>query len=567
MPTSDVSSDLEELRARLNELERRLSALEGRSPTHAAGEEAPPPVVTPASSAARATQSQPSSSSVFGKAVLGIAGAYLLRAAAESGSFPPWIATTFALLYAAGWLAWAAWPETHGLLARYSYALTAALIFSSLLWEVTVRFQMLRPPVTAAVLVAFAALTLALAVRYAVSPVRWVGMLASVLTALLLMVATRALVPFTSALLAIALLTEFAALRGRWPILRAIVAAGTDFAALVLIIILGNPKAIAQDYHSIPARVMIVIAAALFCTYAAPIAIRSLVFRSRVKSFEAFQLTTAALLAGWAVLRITQGTGLRALGVCCLILGAACYYASFGLLARHRERPNFFFYATWAAAFVVSGSFFVFPSLPLVIWLCCAAAATIGLGVYARSPALEVHGIVYLSAALWASGLFLYAGRALAGAYPSAPGALSIVAAAATVLCAGVVSRYPGEHPAERLLRLLPAILAVYAMAGLVVVALVWSITQGAPPSLLQLAFVRTVVTCAAALLLAFLGARRKQLELVWMAYAAAVLGSLKLVFEDLRVGSTRSLAASLLVYGAVLILIPRLVRAQKRRT
>jgi hypothetical protein len=191
----------------------------------------------------------------------------------------------------------------------------------------------------------------------------------------------------------------------------------------------------------------------------------------------------------------------------------------------------------------------------------------IGLGVHARSPALDVHGIVYLSAALWASGLFLYAGRALAGAYPSAPGALSIVAAAATVLCAGVVSRYRGEHPAERVLRLLPAVLAVYAMAGLVVVALVWSITRGAPPSLLQLAFVRTVVTCAAALLLAFLGARRKQLELVWMAYAAAVLGSLKLVFEDLRVGSTRSLAASLLVYGAVLILIPRLVRAQKRWT
>jgi hypothetical protein len=33
----------------------------------------------------------------------------------------------------------------------------------------------------------------------------------------------------------------------------------------------------------------------------------------------------------------------------------------------------------------------------------------------------------------------------------------------------------------------------------------------------------------------------------------------------DLRFGSTQSLAASLLIYGAVLILIPRLVRAGKR--
>jgi len=76
---------------------------------------------------------------------------------------------------------------------------------------------------------------------------------------------------------------------------------------------------------------------------------------------------------------------------------------------------------------------------------------------------------------------------------------------------------------------------------------------------------VRTVVTCAAALVLAFAGARFQRVELVWMGYAAAVLGSLKMVFEDLRFGSTQSLAASLLIYGAVLILIPRLVRAGKR--
>jgi hypothetical protein len=73
------------------------------------------------------------------------------------------------------------------------------------------------------------------------------------------------------------------------------------------------------------------------------------------------------------------------------------------------------------------------------------------------------------------------------------------------------------------------------------------------------------VVTGAAALLLAFVGARRKRVELVWMAYAAAVLGSLKLAVEDVRIGNTRSLAASLLIYGVVLVLIPRLVRAGKR--
>ncbi|MGC2417594.1 MAG: hypothetical protein WA434_07605, partial [Candidatus Acidiferrales bacterium] len=158
-----------------------------------------------------------------------------------------------------------------------------------------------------------------------------------------------------------------------------------------------------------------------------------------------------------------------------------------------------------------------------------------------------------------------YAGRALAGTYPPAPGALPIVAAVTALLCTAMVSRYPGEHQGERLLRLLPAILAVYALAALAVAALVWLVARGAAPGLPQLGVIRTIVTCAAALLLAFVGARWKRIELVWMAYAAAVLGSLKLAFEDLRFGTTQSLAVSLLIYGTVLILIPRLVRAGKR--
>jgi hypothetical protein len=128
-----------------------------------------------------------------------------------------------------------------------------------------------------------------------------------------------------------------------------------------------------------------------------------------------------------------------------------------------------------------------------------------------------------------------------------------------------MVSRYPGDRVGERLLRLLPAVLAVYGTAALAVAALVWLFAHGAAPALPQLAVIRTVVTCAAVLLLAFAGARLQRLELVWIAYATAILGSLKLVVEDMRLGSTLSLATSLLIYGVVLILIPRLVRAGKR--
>ena len=75
------------------------------------------------------------------------------------------------------WLVWAAWPRTQARLARDSYAITSALILAPMLWEVTVRFRILDPPVTAAVLAAFALLAMTLAWRRDVSLVIWVGML------------------------------------------------------------------------------------------------------------------------------------------------------------------------------------------------------------------------------------------------------------------------------------------------------------------------------------------------------------------------------------------------------
>jgi hypothetical protein len=567
MAPEDVSSLLEHVSAQVKELERRVSALEHPSQVQ-------PPDAEPLSFLAAANLSStqlpfvPSQTglfSIFGRAVLGIAGAYVLRALAEAGALPPWIVVAFAAVYAASWLVWAAWPRDQTQLARYSYAITSALILSPMLWESTVRFQILAPPMAAALLTAFALLAISLTWYRNLSCIIWVGMLAAVITALVLMTATRALVPFTLALLVMAVSSELVGGRDRWPVLRAIVAASADLATLVLIIILGNPDAVPEEYHPVAAGVMISIIAALFVIYAFSLAIRSLILRLRVTGFEAVQLAATVLLAGWGVLRITDGIGERVLGVGYLVAGTACYFAAFGLLARHRERSNLRFYSVCGVAFAMAGSFFALPSQPLVILLCLAAVIAIALGVHQRSPALDLHGVAYLTGAVCASGLLAYAGRALAGHYPAAPGPLPIVAAAATLLCAVMLSRYAGERQGERLLRLLPAILAVYALAALAVAALVWLIARGATPALPQLAVIRTMATCAAALVLAFVGARWKRLELVWLAYAAAILGSLKLVFEDLRIGSTESLAASLLIYGTVLILIPRLVRAGRR--
>ena len=125
----------------------------------------------------------------------------------RSGILPK-LALVVAILYAGMWLVWAVKTHATDDFASVTYAITAAMILSPLLWESTVRFQILPPAFTAAVLVAFVVLALALAWRQSLQAIPWVATLAGVATALALMVATRELVPFTVGLLAIALATE-----------------------------------------------------------------------------------------------------------------------------------------------------------------------------------------------------------------------------------------------------------------------------------------------------------------------------------------------------------------------
>lgn len=569
MPPGDERSQLEALNARLDALERRLSALEQSSqwlPPFQKAVEAPSSATIAAPEAA-AVPPQPNIFSIFGRALLGFAGAYLLRAVAESRAIPQAIVVAIAVAYAAGWLVWAARSPAISRLACYSYAVTSALILSPMLWEVTVRFEILPPPLTAVVLASFALLSVILAWRDNLSPIVWVGMLTAITTAFVLLVSARDPVSFTAVVLFAALLAELAGCWQRWPGVRFVVALAADFAVLITVVILGDSQSVPQEYHSASTPLLIALVVALFFIYTAGLALRSLWAQWKISLIEAAQFAAAVLLAAWAVFRITSGAGILALGVFCLAAGAASYFAAFALRSRHREARNFGFYALWAAVFLFAGSFFAIQGFALVVWLCLAAVAATGLGVRARNPALDLHGVAYLAGAVFASGLLIYSERALAGALPASPGWPAILAAAVAILCAALISRYPGEHKVERVLRLLPAIFAVFAFAGLAVVALALLIARGAGPTLPELAVIRTVVACAVALLLAFAGARWRRTELVWLAYAVAVMGTLKLAVEDFRIGNTKSLAASLLIFGAVLILLPRLARAGRQHS
>ena len=562
----DLLDALARLSDRLEHLERRVSALERSSET---ANSLPSPAEAPAMGTPAAEEfALPQAEGVFpvvGKAMLGIAGAYLLRAVAESGSFPKLAVVVLALAYAGMWLVWAARLPAQAYFASTVYATTAALILAPMLWELTLRFEVLPTSATAGVLGAFAVAAYALAWKRSLTSIVWVANVAAVLTTLALLIATHDLVPFISALLLMALASEAAAGRNHWIRLRPLVAAAADLAIWILLYIYSRPEGIPSEYKNVATPVLLALGCILFLIYGASTAFRTTRLRQKIRFFEIGQCVIAFLLAAFSVLRFGASAGAPVLGAFCLLFAAACYALAYAYFDRYHEERNYHVYATWSAALFLLGSALCLP--PLLLALCLSVAAIVAtlLGVRASRLTLEFHGLVYLAAAAYASGLLDYAGRALAGTFPAVPGWIVWIVAASAVSCYAVGGRFRTERWNQRLLKLLSAILAVAAVITFLVSVLVWLAAVGMTPGAAQVAVIRTLITCVVALALAFSGSRWQRTELVWIAYGTLALVTAKLLFEDLQHGHPGSTAVSIFLYALALILVPRMARVGRR--
>jgi hypothetical protein len=76
------------------------------------------------------------------------------------------------------------------------------------------------------------------------------------------------------------------------------------------------------------------------------------------------------------------------------------------------------------------------------------------------------------------------------------------------------------------------------------------------------LAAARTVVLALSAVLAAGLGSLRDDRALRWLVYPLLVVCGLKLVAEDLRLGSPAMLFVAFATFGIALIVAPRLLRS-----
>lgn len=553
-PVEEATHHIEELTLAIQDLRRRVEALEGRSQTVGLPGDLSSNLHVPALEPSAGELSSGLLAGL-GRVLLGIAGAYLLRAVTEASILPQLAGTLVGVLYACAWLIAARRPSPDNRWLVPLHGLTASAILAPLLWEATTRFHTLRPSSAAAILALFIVLGQTLAWRRDLSLLAGIVTLAGSATAIALIVATLNPMPFSIALAIAAAAAEYGACRDRVLNTRWIIALAVDFCAFLLVYLLTRPQGLPEGYAPIPVTAVFAVQWALVAVYLTSTTVRTLARGLGMRWFEIGQLVTLVALAIGSTLRLMQGTGgaVLVVGAGCLAAAAGCYAASSMAQARRLDR-NYHAYATFALLLVLVGGRLLMNGLPLAMLWSVLALVTIWFGERRSRNMLRVHGALYLAAAAVASGLMNWS--------PPAASALLITASAALayllILCLRAAKTPSSSWPE----RVPSAIVAGLLCWSLVALATGPGITSRLPPPLGGT--LRTVVISAAAIVLAWLGSRCRLKELVWLLYPWMTFGAIKLILEDFGQGQSATLFVSLFVYGAALIALPRLLRRPK---
>ncbi len=498
---------------------------------------------------------------MLGRGMLGIAGAYVLRAVAESSSLPRPAVAGAAVIYAMAWLVWAAWSKSAGKLARTIYAGASAVILAPMLWELTLHFKTFSPSAAAAILGAYVVLATVLSWKRDVAPVVWVAHGAAAVTALSLGITTHVVLPFIATLLLLVMLCEYSAARGRGDGVRPLVALVSDAAIWALIFIYSGPPNARVDFPDLQATALIAPAWLLWTISAISLTVKA-VFQQRTMSvFEAIQAMVAFALAVSSVLYFAPRPGVMALGVICLLLAVCCYVAVFRYLPQSGEQRNRIVFGLWSAALTLAGVVWCLPSVAAAACLGAGALVAIVFGVRKQCALLELHGLAFLVAAAVISRSPQYAFGELTGSATERPGLILIAAAVCAIVFYAASKERLGEEWQQQVLHLVPALLAAFALSALIVQGLLGVAATFTNLGVHHVAFIRTLTLCAVSVAFAFGGSRWGRLEMRRIAYAMLAFVAAKLLFEDLRHGRMEFIAGSIFVFALTLIAVPRLMR------
>lgn len=496
---------------------------------------------------------------LVGRTLVALAGAFVLRAVADAGAVPLGVGVLLGLAYAAAWLVVADRVAPARARSAVFHGVAALAVAAPLVVEATARFRLLPPAAGLLLLAAFTAAALLVAGRRRLPALAWVAEAAGIAAALAVAIGTERL---SAALLFLVLLgaaTLALADRPGWRHLRWAPALVADLTALVLT--LGARPGGAEPPLAAAALDLLLLVA-----YLAVIAARALRGRP-ARDFEVIQLLAAlgCGLGGAALVAARAGAGQAAVGAVAVALACGGYAVASGLERRLRARTDATLHAAVALVLLLAGTALLLPraALPFA-WAALAVAAA--LAARGRHLAAAAHACVLALAAGLAAGALGHASATAftspAAPWPHVPAALpwAVLGMAATAWLTRAGAPAPPWRRAPRC-----ALLAGLAL-GSAAVALGWIVPPlaGAPgpgAHLLVAATARTAVFVAGVVLLAWAGRFDGWREAGWLAYPALAAVGVQLLLENLARTAAASLVLAFALYGAALILVPRLRR------
>ena len=566
---ADVEARLAGMAEALRQMERRVSALEQGRLTPAAARRAMRGARdATVESIGSDVDAAGRSLSLVGRTLLVLAGAFVLRAFTDSGTFPAAVGVAAGFVYAGTWVAAADRAGAAGRKASAVFHLVAAIAIGfPLLFEAATRFRLLSPLAASAMLAAFTGPALAVAARRRHEGLAWVIAFGGILTAIGLMLSAGRMAPPVCYLVLLGVATAWMGYVLDWHGLRWPVALVADVAVLVLALRAVHPTAGEGPAVAIGVQV------ALMALYLGSFATRTLLLDREVVPFEMAQTAAVLLvgLGGSAFVASSADAGESAIGLVSVAFGLSSYAVAFAFLERRRtvRHANCHFYASVGLVFVLAGIAFAFRGwvLPSVAWAVFAVVAGALARVHGRMT-LASHAVAYAVAGALSSGLLSHAAEALLAAPGTPwealpPSSLAVMAAIAAT--AWFTSFVAPTHPIERAPRLVLVAALAAGVAGIAggVGAPAGAGPPGAGASAGAVATVRTAVLAMGALLLAALGRRDGWVEARWLVYPVLAAVGVKILVEDLARSRPATLFLAFALYGATLVLVPRLRRRE----
>jgi len=510
---------------------------------------------------------------IVGRTLLGLAGAYLLRALTESGTFSPRMGVAVGVCYAMAWLVWAARTPAARRLETALFGLTAVLVVSPLLYEAVARFQAISTWTAAGLLLAFTIFGFAVSWRKDLLIVATFATLAGLGTSAALLLTTHDVLPFTYLFLAIAAAVEVSACLDHWLSERWLTAAAADLAVLLATWLVTNERGLPSIYAPISHSALLGAQVALLAIYLSSIIVRTLLRGFTFTGFETTQCALAFVISVGGGLQLTSHNPrvAPAFAILAIACGVACYLVSFLMLDRDDTHTrNFYTYSTFALLLTVAGSRILLSGEAAAIaWGLLAFTAIWVGGVFLRLS-LKFHGCVFLVLALAGSSALEQAIGLLLGNRTWPGGAQwAIWSGAITASLCYVLGTRPVASVipswSSRAWRVLVGGTAILLVAGIAAGLLTagYHLVFGAEASHAYCATLRTFVLAAVALLLSWSAARwSDRPEFGRLVYPVMALGAYRMIGVDLRQDRTAALFLSLLFYGAALMLLPRFSRS-----